>query len=114
MNNNALFLLGCIPTRILLVVLAHRLDKRRLPYLGAILAVIGLSFLYLYSTQSRLYAPEANGPTWWANLRLLHGMLYLTAAGYALRQQDCTWIPLLVDVIVGFLSFLQYRIFPSK
>lgn len=110
MNNIFLFLFGCITARIGLVLLAYKLNKKNLPYLGVLLALIGVSFLYLFFTKSRMKAPEAKGYTWWANYRLLHGMLYLTASIYALRGENMAWIPLLIDISVGVILFTEHRL----
>lgn len=111
MNNILLFLLACIPVRLGLCVLAYKLSKKNLPYLGLILAFIGIYFLYLFFTDSRMNAPEAKGHTWWSHYRLMHGMLYLTAGIYALRKENIAWIPLLVDVSFGIVVFSQNRLF---
>lgn len=110
MNNIFLFLFGCIPARLALCLIAYKLDKKYLPYLGIILGLIGISFLYLFFYNKRLEAPEAKGTTWWAHYRLIHGMLYLTAALYALRKERYVWIPLLIDVLFGLTMFSYYRL----
>lgn len=110
MNNILLFLFACIPVRLGLCVLAYKLSKKNLPYLGIILALIGISFLYLFFTNSRMKAPEAKGDTWWHHYRLIHGMLYLTAAIYALRKENIAWIPLLLDVSFGLVVFIHHRL----
>ena len=46
-------------------------------------------------------AEATGGKTWWAPLRLMHGMLYLTAAIYGTSQSRLTWVPLALDVLVG-------------
>jgi hypothetical protein len=79
-----------------------------LPAVGLVLLFQALGFLYLYFTNTRLDAPEAGGHTWWASLRLLHGMLYLCAAIYA-SQGKQAWVPLLIDVGVGLAAFTYNR-----
>lgn len=99
------FLLGCIPVRLLLVFLSTKIPKDLYFYFGLVLLTMSLGFLYLYFTNSRLNAPEAGGITWWSHLRLIHGLLYLAAAIYALQGKDIVWIPLLIDVIFGLSAF---------
>jgi hypothetical protein len=106
-----LFLLGCIPARLLLVFLSTKIPKDKLVYFGILLLTISMSFLYLYFTNNRLSAPEAGGITWWSQLRLIHGLLYLTAAIYAIQGKDLVWIPLLIDVIFGLISFTNHHLF---
>lgn len=103
------FLLGCIPVRVLLVLLAYYLPERYLRYYGMLLAIPSIGFLYLYFSKKRLDAREAGGKTWWANLRLIHGALYATASIYALQSSRNVWIPLLIDVFFGLLVFLNHR-----
>lgn len=110
MSNIPLFLAGCIPTRVALAAAAYHIDEKNLPYLGVALGLMGLSFLYLFFTHTRLQAPEARGVTWWSHLRLIHGMLYLTAAVYALRQERQAWIPLALDVLFGLAAFGQHHL----
>ena len=103
------FLLGCIPVRILFVLILKYLNKDYLPYLSIPLLLQSFAFFYLYFANLRLSAPEAGGKTWWASLRLIHGALYLTSAIYAFQKKDITWVPLLIDVIFGLVSFLIHH-----
>ena len=99
---NYLFFGVCIPIRLLLVYLASTLNKNNLRFFGIFLLVIALGFLYLYFANKRLNAAEATGGvTWWSEYRLLHGLLYLCAAIYALQGKNTAWIPLLIDVGLG-------------
>jgi hypothetical protein len=102
-----LFLFGCIPARIGLAVLPTYLNKESLFYYGLVLLLPALGFLYLYFSQSRQVAFEAGGKTWWSELRLIHGLLYLAAAIYALQMKNVASIPLTIDVIFGFTVFLN-------
>ena len=102
-----LFLFGCIPVRILLSILPLYIDKKMLFYYGIGLLIISLSFLYLYFTNQRLDAYEAGGNTWWAKFRIIHGLLYLCAAIYALQGQRIAWIPLSIDTFIGLVLFMN-------
>ena len=98
-----LFLLACIPARLLIVWGSTKVPPRPLALL---LFIVSMSFLYLYFTKGRQQAPEAGGVTWWANYRLIIGLLYLAAAIYAFQgRRDLVWIPLLLDVIFGIILF---------
>ena len=107
---NPLFLFGCIPLRILLSYIGKVLPLKFLPYYGIILMTMGLGFLILYFTNGRLDAPEAGGKTWWANLRLIHGALYLAAAIYAIQQNNLVWVPLTIDVIFGLVAYINFKL----
>lgn len=101
-----LFLLACIPARIILSLIPLYINTSYLPYYGIILLLVSIGFLYLYFNNLRLNAPEAGGSTWWAEYRIIHGMLYLTAAIYALQEKRLAWIPLATDVTLGLILFL--------
>jgi hypothetical protein len=71
--------------------------------------LIGLGFLSLYATNSRLNAPEGGGVTWWAPYRVVHGLLYLAAAAmlYLNKPADAGRI-VFIDTLLGLLIAL-YR-----
>lgn len=106
-NSINYFLFGCIPARILISIIPLLVNADILFYYGFILLVIGASFLYLYFTNGRLNAFEAGGYTWWANYRIIHGLLYLIAAWYAFNQKKIAYIPLSLDVFIGLGLFLN-------
>jgi len=108
MNSKLMFLLGCIPTRLLLAFFAYKVNEKYLPYLSAVLLAIGLSFIYLYVSNSRLEAPEAGGNTWWKNLRPIHGALYITAGLYAMKKDRAAALILLLDAIFGLGAFIVH------
>lgn len=106
MNSIALFLGLCIPFRLAIAWGTTKIPLDYLKYLGIILLLVALGFLYLYFSNSRLQAPEAGGSTWWASYRLLIGMLWLTASIYAFTgRNDMIWKPLIIDVLLGLVIF---------
>ena len=105
-----LFLVLCIGIRLILALIPLYLSKKWLPYFGLVILIISLSFLYLYFTNGRLKAPEGGGKTWWAKYRLIHGLLYLTAAIYLLEKERIASIPLFIDVILGLILFTLNKI----
>ena len=105
-----LFLVFCIGFRVILLVLPLYLSKKMLPYFGLVILIISFSFLYLYFTNGRLEAPEGGGKTWWAKFRLIHGLLYLTAAIYLFQEERLASIPLFIDVILGMTLFILNKI----
>jgi hypothetical protein len=104
-----LFLLACIPLRIIIALIPLFINKKLLFYYSFILFIMSISFLYLYFTNGRENAFEAGGKTWWAKYRIIHGLLYLMAAYYAYHQNRNAWIPLMIDVIFGLILFIQKR-----
>ena len=110
MNSILAFLLLCIPARILIALGSQFSPDKYLKVYGIVLGLIGLSFLYLFITNSRLSAPEAGGKTWWAQFRILIGFFYITAAVYALQgKRDLIWIPLAIDIIFGIIIFIMHH-----
>ena len=105
-NKKLLFLFGCIPIRIILSLIPLYIDISYLPYYGIILLIITIVFLYEYFNNLRLDATEAQGVTWWKDYRLIHGLLYLCAAIYALLKKRLAWIPLTIDVVLGLVLFM--------
>ena len=105
-----LFLLACIPARIVLALIPLYINKKYLRYYGFALLVLSLGFLYLYFNNLRLNAPEGGGKTWWSQYRLVHGLLYLSAAIYAIQEKSIAWIPLTVDVIFGLFLFFHHHL----
>tara|TARA_B110000503_G_C7060987_1_gene376634 strand:- start:774 stop:1130 length:357 start_codon:yes stop_codon:yes gene_type:complete len=104
-----LFLLGCIPMRIVLAMLPYYITTSYLPYFGILLLIIALGFFTLYFKNLRLNSTEGGGKTWWADFRLLHGFLYLCAAIYAFQEKILSAVPLVIDVILGLILFIYYH-----
>jgi len=117
LNSKLLFLIACIPSRIFLSIIPILNINSPIFYLffGLILFLISSGFLYLYFTNKRLDAMEAGGYTWWHQLRLFHGLIYLCASIYILYNlQNKNFIkyasiPLFIDVIIGLCAFIYYR-----
>ena len=105
-----LFIFGCISIRLLFVYIAKTVDKSYLPILGLLALIPAIGFFYIFFTNSRETGPEVFGEKiWWNNLRILHGLLYLIFAILAITIQSYAWIPLLIDVSIGLLSFLYFH-----
>ena len=105
-----LFLIGCIGIRTLLVYLAKNVDKTNLKYMGYLSLLPAIGFFYLFFTGSRKTGAEVFGDKiWWTNLRPVHGLLYLLFSYNAINGNLNAWIYLLVDVIIGLISFLGFH-----
>lgn len=104
-----LFLIGCIFVRTLLVVIA----KNNIDYLApmgyiALLPAIGFTIIFL--TDIRKTGGEVFGEEiWWNNLRPVHAILYYLFAINAIRGNTNSWIYLLIDVLIGLISFLYHH-----
>ena len=110
-KRNLLFLLGCMSVRILLVCLAKYLPPKYLKYMGYAALLPAIGFLVIFFTNSRKTGPEVfGGKIWWNRLRPVHGILYLIFAYMAINMHSMSYIPLLIDVLVGFSAFLMFRL----
>jgi hypothetical protein len=106
MDSITLFLFACIPARILIAWYSTKVVDLKM--FGFFLLVLALSFLYLYFTNKRLQAPEANGKTWWSEYRLIIGLLYLTAAIYAIQgKRELVKYPIIIDIFFGLYIFYK-------
>ena len=105
------FLMGCIPVRTYLALLPLRLNPRWLRYYSFILFIQAFTFMYLYFFKMRERAFEAGGVAWWGKFRILHGLTYLVAAILAFNKNRLAWIPLIIDVLMGLVLFLNYRFY---
>jgi hypothetical protein len=105
-----LFLVGCIGIRTLLVYLAKNANKTYLQYMGYLTLLPAIGFFYLFLTGSRKTGQEVFGDKiWWNDLRPVHGLIYLLFSYNAINGNQNAWIYLLVDVIIGLISFLGFH-----
>lgn len=105
-----LFLIGCIGSRILFVFISKYIPNNYLPYLGYIALLPMIGFGYIWITNSRKTGPEVMGDKiWWNDLRPIHALLYGLFAYNAINKNENAWIYLLIDVIIGFVSFLRHH-----
>ena len=105
-----LFLVGCIGVRSLFVIIAKYSNKKYLKYLGYLAIMPAIGFMYIYLTGIRNTGLGAFGEKiWWNNLRPVHSILYFLFAYNAIIGNKQSWIYLLVDVLIGLISFLIYH-----
>ncbi len=104
-----LFLLGCIPVRVSIMLLAKNYTNY-LKILSYFAIVISIGFFYLFLSGSRTTGTETFGDKiWWNNLRPVHGLLYLLFALFAYNENKHAWIFLLIDVMLGLISFITFH-----
>jgi hypothetical protein len=105
-----LFIFGCILVRTLFVIIAKNISLKFLPYLGYLALLPSIGFFFIYFTDSRKTGVEVFGDKiWWNNLRPIHGLIYALFAYNAINKNPLSWIYLLIDVIIGFISFLIFH-----
>ena len=104
------FLFGCILVRSLFVLVAMKANKKYLPYFGILAILPAVGFLYIYFGNYRKKGGETFGQKiWWNHLRPIHALFYLTFAYLAIKKSPHSYKLLLIDVILGLLSFLMYH-----
>ena len=105
-----LFLVGCIGIRTLFVYVAKTINLKYLPYMGYLALIPAIGFLFIYLTKSRTTGGEVfGGKIWWNDLRPVHSLLYGLFAFNAISQIKSAWVYLLIDVIIGLLSFIIHH-----
>ena len=104
------FLGGCVPVRLLFVVIAYHISTDYLPIMGGLAILPVLGWLSIYFLGLRKSGLETQGqPIWWNTLRPVHALLYGIFIYLAFNQSKEAWIPLLVDVMMGLTAFLIYH-----
>ena len=79
------FITLCLTSRIILVLLAKYISKNLLFYMGFVLLIPAISFLYLYFNNLRLQAFESETHMV-DNIRIIHGSLYLLFSILAIQK----------------------------
>ena len=107
-----LFLTACMGIRLTLAFLAKKANKCLLFAMGVLALLPAIGFFYLFFSGKRKTGAETFGANiWWNNLRPVHGLLYLLFAIYAIRGDRRAWLILLLDAIVGLISFTVFHAF---
>ncbi len=105
-----LFLIGCMGTRLLFVYAAKNAGPKYLHYLGYLALLPAIGFTYIFLTGSRPTGGETFGQKiWWNNLRPVHALLYSLFAYNAINRNASAWKILLLDVVIGLVSFLAHH-----
>ena len=107
-----LFLIGCIGIRSLFVYIAKNVNTQLLMYMGYLALIPAIGFFYIYLSGVRQTGAEVFGEKiWWNNLRPIHGLLYFLFGYNAIIGNKNAWIYLLIDVIIGLISFLIFHLY---
>ena len=109
-NRFILFLGGCITVRVAFVILAKYINPDYLPYLGIVALIPAIGFISIYLGDFRKTGREVFGDKiWWNDLRPVHASLYILFALLALKKNKYSWAPLLLDVIIGLIAFINHH-----
>lgn len=107
-----LFLIGCIGMRFYFVYLAKNSNSVLLKKMGYLALLPAIGFLYIYFSGARQTGAEVFGDKiWWNNLRPIHSALYFTFAYNAINGNPMAWVYLLIDVVIGLISFLSFHFY---
>ncbi len=105
-----MFLFGCIIVRSLFVLIAKYINPTYLPILGVLALIPATGFIVIYLFNLRKRGNETFGQKiWWNNLRPVHASLYILFALLAFKKNKYSWIPLLLDVIIGLGAFINHH-----
>ena len=105
-----LYFFICIPVRLFIpYYIYNHLSDKNYKYLSLIISIIGAGFLHLFFNNQRLNAGEGGGKTWWHDLRLIHGLLYIASAIYLKKKNKLAYLPLLLDILVGLWGYKFIR-----
>ena len=104
-----LFVFGCLLVRFSFVLIAKNINKKMLPLLGTIALIPAVGFLIIYFGKLRKKG-ALNQTIWWNNFRPIHSLLYFTFAYLALNKSDKSYIPLLLDAIIGAVLFIHHNL----
>ena len=70
--------------------------------------MIGIGFIYTFISNKKKGSTFGQ-KVWWHYLRPIHAILYLLFGYMAINKSNFAYIPLLIDLIIGILSFLIYH-----
>ena len=108
-----MFLIGCIGTRFLLTYIAKIINTDYIKYISLVTGLIGLSFIYIYlfgsKTADKQLEWTGDKTIWWNDLRIVHGALYLLFTYLSLMQNKDAWSILLVDTLIGLISWMKHH-----
>ena len=103
------FIFGCIFLRLLFVLVALKINKKYLPILGILALFPAVGFMLIYFGVFRRKSGAFGQKVWWNNLRLVHAILYICFSLLAINKSKYSYIPLLIDVLIGFFAFMCHH-----
>lgn len=106
-----LFLLGCIPSRLLLAYFVSNLKPEYLNKISYIAFFVSFMFIFLAISGTRNTGPETFGKKiWWTpQLRIVHGTIYLLFGIMSYQKNTKAYYLLYLDAFIGLISFLFHE-----
>ena len=106
----ALFLLLCLPTRLMFAYASKTASKDSLKLMGLVALLPAIGFTFIYVSNSRKVGAETFGAKiWWNDLRPLHSLLYFSFAYMAITNDKNAYKALVLDALIGFVSFVSHH-----
>ena len=108
MNKKILnFLFLCIPSRLLLALIAKVIDPVYLPFMAILTIFISIGFFINFIKYKKNSKGFFGGKVWWNNYRLVHSFCYALFSVLASLKYNKSWIVLLIDALLGFIFFVN-------
>lgn len=93
-----------------LVMVAWWLDPAWLWIMGMLAVLVVLGWLRIMYWAPRDKGPETfGGRIWWQSYRKYHVLTYSVFAAMAFAGSSHSWVPLAVDVVLGFGLYMQHH-----
>jgi len=106
MNLTILFAI-CILIRLLLAYFISKLNGKKLKFSSIIGFAVATGFILMILINRKKGA--FNQKVWWGKYRIIHAMLYLIFGLLALNMNENSYVPLLIDALLGLLFFINNR-----
>lgn len=106
-----LFLVACIPTRLLIAYTAYYIETYNSEYLlhmAVFSLLIGFGFLYNIFNERKIGAFHQK--VWWQNYRYIHACLFLGYGFMSLNKIPSAYVLLFFDAMLGMYFFVNKRI----
>ena len=105
----ALFLIGCMGTRLALTYLA-KTNAAALPIIGALAIppAVGITVIFIFGLRKTGNETFGN-PIWWDALRPVHACLWALFAYMAIRKNKHAWKVLLLDTLLGLVAWCAHH-----
>lgn len=109
-KRKVLFLLGCIPVRLILAYLISKsiVNKTLQNLITVLLLGISIGFALIYIFKLRDTGLEVFGDKiWWDHLRPIHSFMYGLAAYLLYNNSDKASLVILIDTFIGLGAYLM-------
>ena len=104
------FLLLCIPSRIIISLIAKYINPKYLPYMGYLAIIPAIGFAYIFIFGKRKTGAETFGQKiWWNHMRPIHSFMFALFAYLAINKNKNSHLVLFADAFIGLVSFLYYH-----